>query len=68
MTKIVYEIVEHDGGWAYRVDGCFPKPFHLMTWLAKRRIARRTSKSFLETQRIFRTKTKVSLARRSVAR
>jgi hypothetical protein len=21
MTKVVYEIVEHDGGWAYRVDG-----------------------------------------------
>jgi hypothetical protein len=21
MTKITYEIVEHDGGWAYRVDG-----------------------------------------------
>ena len=23
MTKIIYEIVEHDGGWAYRVDGVF---------------------------------------------
>jgi hypothetical protein len=21
MTLITYEIVEHDGGWAYRVDG-----------------------------------------------
>jgi len=21
MTKIIYEIVEHDGGWAYRVNG-----------------------------------------------
>ena len=21
MSKITYEIVEHDGGWAYRVDG-----------------------------------------------
>ena len=23
MTKITYEIVEHDGGWAYQVDGAF---------------------------------------------
>ncbi len=23
MTKVVYEVVEHDGGWAYRVDGVF---------------------------------------------
>ncbi len=23
MTKITYEIVEHDGGWAYRVDGSY---------------------------------------------
>jgi hypothetical protein len=21
MTNVAYEIVEHDGGWAYRVDG-----------------------------------------------
>jgi hypothetical protein len=27
MTKIVYEIVEHDGGWAYRVDGVFSETF-----------------------------------------
>jgi hypothetical protein len=27
MTKITYEIVEHDGGWAYRVDGVFSEPF-----------------------------------------
>ena len=23
MTQVTYEIVEHDGGWAYRVDGVF---------------------------------------------
>ena len=23
MTKIIYEVVEHDGGWAYQVDGVF---------------------------------------------
>lgn len=27
MTKIVYEIVEHDGGWAYRVGDVFSEPF-----------------------------------------
>jgi Uncharacterized protein conserved in bacteria (DUF2188) len=27
MTKIVYEVVEHDGGWAYRVDGVFSETF-----------------------------------------
>jgi hypothetical protein len=27
MTKVTYEIVEHDGGWAYRVDGVYSEPF-----------------------------------------
>jgi Uncharacterized protein conserved in bacteria (DUF2188) len=27
MAKIVYQIVEHDGGWAYKVDGAFSEPF-----------------------------------------
>ena len=27
MTKVIYEIVEHDGGWAYRVDGVYSEPF-----------------------------------------
>ena len=27
MTKITYEVVEHDGGWAYRVDGVFSETF-----------------------------------------
>ena len=27
MTKITYEIVEHDGGWAYRVEGVFSETF-----------------------------------------
>ena len=27
MAKITYEIVEHDGGWAYRVDGVFSETF-----------------------------------------
>ena len=27
MTKITYEIVRHDGGWAYRVDETYSEPF-----------------------------------------
>ena len=27
MTKIVYDIVEHDGGWAYRADGVYSETF-----------------------------------------
>ena len=27
MTTLVYEIVEHDGGWAYRADGVFSETF-----------------------------------------
>jgi len=27
MTRLVYEIVEHDGGWAYRVDGVYSETF-----------------------------------------
>lgn len=27
MAKVTYAIVEHDGGWAYRVDGTFSESF-----------------------------------------
>ena len=27
MAKVIYSIVEHDGGWAYRVDGTFSETF-----------------------------------------
>jgi uncharacterized protein DUF2188 len=27
MTHVIYEIVEHDGGWAYRVDGVLSETF-----------------------------------------
>jgi hypothetical protein len=27
MAKVTYEIVEHDGGWAYRVNDVFSEPF-----------------------------------------
>jgi hypothetical protein len=41
MTKVTYEIVEHDGGWAYRVDGVFSETFrsHDAALAAARRAA-----------------------------
>jgi hypothetical protein len=27
MTKLIYEIIKHDGGWAYRVDETVSEPF-----------------------------------------
>ena len=27
MTKVIYEVVPHDGGWAYRVNGTYSEPF-----------------------------------------
>ncbi len=27
MAHVTYEIVEHDGGWAYRACGVFSEPF-----------------------------------------
>ena len=27
MTSVTYEIVEHDGGWAYRVGGVYSETF-----------------------------------------
>jgi thioredoxin reductase (NADPH) len=45
MTKITYEIVEHDGGWAYRVDGVFSEPFPSHD--AARRAAERAAKEQL---------------------
>jgi hypothetical protein len=27
MPDVIYEIVEHDGGWAYKVDGVFSETF-----------------------------------------
>ena len=42
MTKITYEVVEHDGGWAYRVDGAFSETFpsHDMARRAAERAAK----------------------------
>lgn len=27
MPEVTYEIVEHDGGWAYKVNGVFSEPY-----------------------------------------
>lgn len=27
MTEVVYHVVEHDGGWAYKVEGSFSETF-----------------------------------------
>lgn len=27
MTRVTYEIVEHDGGWAYRASGTYSETF-----------------------------------------
>jgi hypothetical protein len=41
MTKIVYEIVQHDGGWAYKFDGVFSETFasHDLARSAAQRVA-----------------------------
>jgi hypothetical protein len=45
MTKVTYEIVEHDGGWAYRMDGVFSETFpsHDSARQAAERVAREQS-------------------------
>jgi hypothetical protein len=42
MTRVTYEVVEHDGGWAYRVDGTFSETFstHDAARLAAERAAK----------------------------
>ena len=27
MSKLVYQVVRHDGGWAYEANGTFSEPF-----------------------------------------
>jgi hypothetical protein len=41
MTQVTYKIVEHDGGWAYSVDGAFSESFstHAAALAAARRAA-----------------------------
>ena len=41
MANVVYEIVEHDGGWAYKVGAVFSEPFpdHAAATAAAKRAA-----------------------------
>jgi uncharacterized protein DUF2188 len=41
MSHLTYEIVEHDGGWAYKADGVFSEPYptHDDALAAARRVA-----------------------------
>jgi hypothetical protein len=41
MSHITYEVVEHDGGWAYRVDGVVSETF--LSHHAARRAAERAA-------------------------
>ena len=42
MTKITYHIVQHDGGWAYQLDGVYSETFP--THDAARRAAHRAAR------------------------
>jgi hypothetical protein len=41
MVEVAYQIVEHDGGWAYRFDGVFSEAFptHDAALAAAKRVA-----------------------------
>src|ERR1700728_1174093 len=41
MSHVIYKIVQHDGGWAYTVDGVFSEPFptHAAALTAAKRAA-----------------------------
>jgi hypothetical protein len=41
MSRVTYKIVQHDGGWAYTVDGTFSESFrsHAAALAAARRAA-----------------------------
>jgi hypothetical protein len=41
MAHVIYKIVQHDGGWAYTVDGVFSEPFpsHAAALAAAKRAA-----------------------------
>jgi hypothetical protein len=41
MVEVAYQVVEHDGGWAYRFDGVFSETFptHAAALAAAKRVA-----------------------------
>lgn len=42
MSEVTYEVVEHDGGWAYKLNGVFSETFptHLAAHKAAEKVAR----------------------------
>jgi hypothetical protein len=46
MAKVTYEIVQHDGGWAYRVDGVYSETF------ASHDLARKAAEHASQEQRV----------------
>jgi hypothetical protein len=46
VTKIVYEIVRHDGGWAYRANGTYSETFSSHD--AARKTAERVAREQME--------------------
>ena len=59
MPDVIYEVVQHDGGWAYKVDGVFSETFPThaeaslpRSWLPRSRKSRAISKiSSMRTRR-----------------
>ena len=48
MTKVTYEIVEHDGGWAYRMNGVYSETF--VSHDSARKAAERAARAVLDLQ------------------
>ncbi len=46
MSKVTYEIVQHDGGWAYRADGVYSETF------ASHDMARRAAERAAQEQQV----------------
>jgi hypothetical protein len=60
MTRITYEIVEHDGDGPIRWVTCSPNRSRRMTRPAEQRSARRTNRSSPASRRTFHTRTRMA--------
>jgi hypothetical protein len=42
MSKVIYKVVQHDGGWAYQAEGTYSETFasHDLALAAARKVAR----------------------------
>src|SRR5215213_99113 len=66
MTRITYEIVEHDGGWAYKVGYVFSEPFPSHDAASEQRSAQRTNRTSPASRRTFHTRTRMAAGTRNV--